>query len=88
MLAGRLDGIAQQHGHGERADAAGDGRDRGGYGRDGFKIDVADRSPAAVLADADVRRLCKRLLNGAKWLPEVLAGVRFIDGEKPEKDAA
>lgn len=29
-----------------------------------------------------------RLLNGAKWLPEVIAGVRFIDGEKHEKDAA
>jgi putative transposase len=43
---------------------------------------------------AMVFKLCEsaarhwRLLNGAKWLPEVIAGVRFIDGEKPEKDAA
>jgi transposase-like protein len=29
-----------------------------------------------------------RTLNGAKLLPEVIAGVRFIDGEKPEKTAA
>lgn len=43
---------------------------------------------------AMVFKLCEsaarhwRLLNGAKWLPDVIAGVRFIDGEKPEKDAA
>ena len=29
-----------------------------------------------------------RTLNGAKLLPDVLAGVRFVDGEKPEKAAA
>jgi hypothetical protein len=29
-----------------------------------------------------------RLLNGAKWLPDVIAGVVFINGEKAEKDAA
>ena len=29
-----------------------------------------------------------RALNGAKLLPEVIAGIRFVDGEKPEKDAA
>jgi transposase-like protein len=29
-----------------------------------------------------------RLLNGAQWLPDVIAGLPFIDGEKPEKDAA
>jgi transposase-like protein len=29
-----------------------------------------------------------RLLNGAKLLPQVIAGVRFIDGENPEKAAA
>ena len=29
-----------------------------------------------------------RALNGAKLLPDVIAGVRFIDGEKPEKAAA
>ena len=29
-----------------------------------------------------------RALNGAKLLPEVIAGVRFIDGEIPEKNAA
>jgi putative transposase len=29
-----------------------------------------------------------RTLNGAKLLPDVIAGIRFIDGEKPEKAAA
>ncbi|HNQ23313.1 MAG TPA: hypothetical protein PKK06_09495 [Phycisphaerae bacterium] len=29
-----------------------------------------------------------RLLNGAKWLPDVIAGVVFVDGERAEKDAA
>jgi transposase-like protein len=29
-----------------------------------------------------------RALNGAKLLPDVIAGIRFIDGEKPEKAAA
>ena len=43
---------------------------------------------------AMVFKLCEsaarhwRLLNGAKWLPDVIAGVRFIDGENPEKNAA
>jgi putative transposase len=43
---------------------------------------------------AMVFKLCEsaarrwRLLNGAKLLPEVVAGVQFIDGEKPEKAAA
>jgi transposase-like protein len=32
---------------------------------------------------------CKwRALNGSKWLPDVIAGVRFVDGERAEKDAA
>ncbi|HUU85287.1 MAG TPA: transposase [Phycisphaerae bacterium] len=29
-----------------------------------------------------------RAINGAKLLPEVIAGVRFVDGERPEKTAA
>jgi putative transposase len=29
-----------------------------------------------------------RALNGSKWLPDVIAGIRFIDGERAEKDAA
>jgi hypothetical protein len=29
-----------------------------------------------------------RLLNGAALLPEVIAGVKFVNGEKPERDAA
>jgi hypothetical protein len=29
-----------------------------------------------------------RTLNGAKLMPDVIAGVRFVDGEKPEKRAA
>ncbi len=43
---------------------------------------------------AMVFKLCEsaarrwRLLNGAKLLPEVIAGAKFIDGEKPEKAAA
>ena len=43
---------------------------------------------------AMVFKLCEsaartwRLLNGAKLLPEVIAGVKFINGEKPEKVAA
>jgi transposase-like protein len=43
---------------------------------------------------AMVFKLCEsaaktwRLLNGAKLMPEVIAGVKFIDGEKPEKNAA
>ena len=43
---------------------------------------------------AMVFKLCEsaarrwRLLNGAKWLPDVIAGVVFVNGEKPEKDAA
>ncbi len=49
-------------------------------------------SRAACLAM--VFKLCEsaaskwRLLNGAKLLPDVIAGVRFVDGEKPEKRAA
>jgi transposase-like protein len=49
-------------------------------------------SRAACLAM--VFKLCEsaarkwRTLNGAKLLPEVIAGVQFIDGEKPEKNAA
>ena len=43
---------------------------------------------------AMVFKLCEsaartwRSLNGAKLLPDVIAGVRFIDGEKPEQSAA
>lgn len=43
---------------------------------------------------AMVFKLCEsaartwRLLNGAKWLPDVIAGVPFINGEKAEKCAA
>ena len=43
---------------------------------------------------AMVFKLCEsaekhwRLLNGATLLPEVIAGVQFINGEKPEKTAA
>ena len=43
---------------------------------------------------AMVFKLCEsaarkwRTLNGAKLLPEVIAGIRFVDGEKPEKNAA
>ena len=49
-------------------------------------------SRAACLAM--VFKLCEsaarswRLLNGAKLLPDVIAGVKFINGEKAEKDAA
>lgn len=38
------------------------------------------------LAESAARKW--RTLNGAKLLPDVIAGVRFIDGEKPEKAAA
>ena len=38
------------------------------------------------LCEAASRRW--RTLNGAKWLPEVISGVQFVDGENPEKDAA
>jgi len=43
---------------------------------------------------AMVFKLCEsaarkwRTLNGAKLLPDVIAGVQFIDGEKPEQNAA
>lgn len=43
---------------------------------------------------AMVFKLCEsagrywRTLNGAKLLPDVIAGVVFKDGEKPDKDAA
>ena len=43
---------------------------------------------------AMVFKLCEsaahnwRALNGATLLPDVIAGVRFVDGEKPEKAAA
>ena len=43
---------------------------------------------------AMVFKLCEsaarhwRMLNGAKLLPDVIAGVRFVDGEQPEKTAA
>ena len=43
---------------------------------------------------AMVFKLCEsaaktwRLLNGAKLLPDVIAGVKFVNGEKPEKAAA
>ena len=43
---------------------------------------------------AMVFKLCEsaarkwRTLNGAKLLPEVIAGIRFVDGERTEKDAA
>ena len=49
-------------------------------------------SRAACLAM--VFKLCEsaarkwRTLNGAKLLPEVIAGIRFVDGERTEKDAA
>ena len=49
-------------------------------------------SRAACLAM--VFKLCEsaaktwRLLNGAKLLPDVIAGVKFINGEKTEKSAA
>jgi transposase-like protein len=49
-------------------------------------------SRAACLAM--VFKLCEsaakrwRLLNGAKLLPDVIAGAKFINGEKPEKTAA
>ncbi len=49
-------------------------------------------SRAACLAM--VFKLCEsasrkwRTLNGAKWLPEVISGVQFVDGEQVEKDAA
>jgi len=49
-------------------------------------------SRAACLAM--VFKLCEsaarkwRTLNGAKLLPDVIADVQFIDGEKPEKNAA
>lgn len=29
-----------------------------------------------------------RALNGTRLLPQVIVGVRFVDGEKPEKTAA
>jgi hypothetical protein len=29
-----------------------------------------------------------RLLNGAALLPEIIAGVKFVNGEKAEKNAA
>lgn len=29
-----------------------------------------------------------RLLNGATLLPEVIAGAKFVNGEKPERNAA
>ena len=41
-----------------------------------------------------VSKLCEsavrkwQTLNGVKLLAEVIAGLRFVDGEKPEKDAA
>lgn len=43
---------------------------------------------------AMVFKLCEsaakhwRLLNGSKLLPDVIAGVKFVNGEKPEKGAA
>jgi len=49
-------------------------------------------SRAACLAM--VFKLCEsaarkwRTLNGAKLLPEVIAGIRFVDGERAEKNAA
>ena len=49
-------------------------------------------SRAACLAM--VFKLCEsaarkwRTLNGAKLLPEVIAGVKFVNGEKTEKTAA
>lgn len=38
------------------------------------------------LAESAARKW--RALNGAKLLPDVIAGVRFVDGEKSEKAAA
>jgi hypothetical protein len=33
--------------------------------------------------------VCKwRMLNGAGLLPDVIAGIQFVDGEKAEKNAA
>jgi putative transposase len=51
-------------------------------------------SGSRVACLAMVFKLCEsaaktwRLLNGAKLLPEVIAGVSFVDGEKAEKSAA
>jgi transposase-like protein len=51
-------------------------------------------SGSRVACLAMVFKLCEsaakhwRLLNGSKLLPDVIAGVKFVNGEKPEKDAA
>jgi len=51
-------------------------------------------SGSRVACLAMVFKLCEsasrrwRTLNGAKWLPEVISGVQFVDGERAEKDAA
>lgn len=51
-------------------------------------------SGSRVACLAMVFKLCEsaakhwRSLNGSKLLPDVIAGVKFVNGEKPEKDAA
>lgn len=45
------------------------------------KVEVA---PGQTVTEAPIWRL----LNAAKLLPDVIAGVRFINGEKPEKTVA
>ena len=51
-------------------------------------------SGSRVACLAMVFKLCEsasrrwRTLNGAKWLPEVISGVQFVDGERAKKDAA
>ncbi len=51
-------------------------------------------SGSRVACLAMVFKLCEsasrrwRTLNGAKWLPEVISGVQFVDGERAEKDVA
>lgn len=53
----------------------------------------AKGNDSRVACLAMVLKLCEsaartwRLLDGAKWLPDVIAGVPFINGEKAEKYA-
>jgi len=56
------------------------------YDRAGNRRQVACLAMVFKLCESAARTW--RLLNGAKLLPDVIAGVAFINGEKAEKDAA
>lgn len=73
MPAKRFDRVFQQHGDGHRADAFGNGRDRGAFIKTIVKINVAAQLAVFQTVNADVND------NGAFFNPAGFNGFRFSD---------